>query len=48
MYDGSHRTFELLRFLDASFTLAICDDGMILLTEQEQPAKKSAFLSLPG
>lgn len=37
MYDGSHKTFECMRFLDASFTIAITTELRILVTEQEQP-----------
>lgn len=48
MYDGSYTTFELLRFLDGAFTIAITDEGKILITEQEQPAKDHPFLGLPG
>jgi ADP-ribose pyrophosphatase len=48
MYDGSVRTFELLRFLDGAFTVAITSDHRILITEQEQPAKTHSFLGLPG
>jgi ADP-ribose pyrophosphatase len=48
MYDGSIRTFELLRFLDGAFTIAITPDHRILITEQEQPAKLHSFLGLPG
>lgn len=48
MYDGSHRTFELLRFLDGAFTIAITPENRILITLQEQPAKAHAFLGLPG
>lgn len=44
MYDGSVRTFELLRFLDGAFTVAITSDHRILITEQEQPAKTHSFL----
>ena len=48
MYDGSCSIFEMLRFLDGAFTIAITPDQRILLTEQEQPAKQHAFLGLPG
>lgn len=48
MYDRSVRTFELIRFLDGAFTVAITPDHQILITEQEQPAKLHAFLGLPG
>lgn len=37
MYDGTFSTFEMLRFLDGAFTIAITPDDRILLTEQEQP-----------
>lgn len=48
MYDGSHARFELLRFLDGAFTIAITSGGQILMTEQEQPAKEHSYLGLPG
>lgn len=48
MYDGSFQTFEMLRFLDGSFVVAITPEGNILITDQEQPAKVAPFLGLPG
>ena len=47
MYDGSHTTFEMLRFLDGAFTIAITPEKRILITEQEQPAKEHPFFGLP-
>lgn len=46
MYDGSTSTFERIRFLDASFTLATVWDR-IVITHQEQPAR-DPFVGLPG
>ncbi len=48
MYDGTSSTFEMVRFLDGAFTIAITPDHRILLTKQEQPAKQDVFLGLPG
>ncbi|MDD2693963.1 MAG: NUDIX hydrolase [Candidatus Gracilibacteria bacterium] len=48
MYDGSYQVFEMLRFLDGSFSVAITPEGNILITDQEQPAKIAPFLGLPG
>lgn len=48
MYDGTSSTFEMIRFLDGAFTIAITADHRILLTEQEQPGKDAVFIGLPG
>ncbi len=48
MYDGSYKTFEILRFLDGSFVVAITPEGTILLTDQEQPSRAAPFFGLPG
>lgn len=47
MYDGSVARFERTRFADGAFVLPILKNGNILLTRQEQPARKP-FISLPG
>jgi ADP-ribose pyrophosphatase len=39
MYDGSVKTFEKLKRPDTVVVFPVLDDGRILLTEQEQPAK---------
>lgn len=47
MYDGSYRTFELLQFINGSFVIGVTESGSILITYQEQPARKP-FIGLPG
>lgn len=47
LYDGSRSTFECIRFLDGAFVIATTEDGKILLTKQEQPARDHFFFSLP-
>ena len=48
MYDGSIARFERVRFMDGAFTVAITPEKKILITRQEQPARSSSFVSLPG
>lgn len=47
MYDGTTARFERIRFMDGAFTIPVLENGNILLTLQEQPARKP-FFSLPG
>lgn len=46
MYDGSTEIFERIRFSDGAFVVPILKNGNILLTLQQQPARKP-FISLP-
>ena len=48
MYDGSIKIFERAQFINGAFVVAILPNGRILLTRQEQPARKSHFIWLPG
>jgi 8-oxo-dGTP pyrophosphatase MutT (NUDIX family) len=47
MYDGTMRTFEKLKRADTVVVFGVLPDGKILLTEQEQPGKKS-FIGAAG
>ena len=47
MYDGSVARFERIKFMDGAFVIPVLKNGKILLTKQEQPARKP-FISLPG
>lgn len=47
MYDGSYRTFEISQFINGSFVVGVTQEGEILITHQEQPARKP-FIGLPG
>lgn len=48
LYDGSITRFERARFLDGAFCIGITPEKNIIITEQEQPARKEPFISLPG
>ncbi|OGI65672.1 hypothetical protein A3H53_02000 [Candidatus Nomurabacteria bacterium RIFCSPLOWO2_02_FULL_40_10] len=47
MYDGTKATFEKLKRPDTVVVFGVLPDGKILLTEQEQPGKKS-FIGATG
>lgn len=47
MYDGSIARFERIKFMSGAFVIPVLENGNILLTHQEQPARP-AFISLPG
>src|SRR3989344_3150543 len=47
MYDGTKVTFEKLKRSDTVVVFGVLPDGKILLTEQEQPGKKS-FIGATG
>lgn len=47
MFDGSTQTFEKLKRADTVMIVPITKDGKIILTEQEQPGKRS-FISVVG
>ena len=47
MYDGSKTTFEKLKRQDTVVVFRVLPDGRIVLTEQEQPNKKS-FIGTAG
>lgn len=48
MYDGSIKIFERVQFINGAFVVAILTNGRILITRQEQPARKNHFIWLPG
>lgn len=48
MYDGTTKTFELLRRPDTVVVFGVLPDGKILLMEQEQPHKKESYLGATG
>jgi ADP-ribose pyrophosphatase len=47
-FDGSHATFEMLRRPDSVITLAINDDGMVMVSNEEQPGGIVRNGRLPG
>lgn len=47
MYDGSRVVFEKIKRPDTAVVFPICDDGSILLTEEEQPGQKFS-IGAPG
>lgn len=47
MYDGTKATFEKLKRTDTVVVFGVLPDGKIILTEQEQPGKKS-FIGATG
>lgn len=47
MFDGSHRTFEMLKRRRSAVVFCVFDDKTILINHEEQPGKAS-FISLPG
>lgn len=47
MYDGSLETFEMLKRPDTIKVIAIKDDKIVIL-DQEQPDSNKAFYDLPG
>lgn len=48
MYDGTKKTFELLRRPDTVVVFGVLPDGKILLTEQEQPHKLEPYFAAAG
>ena len=48
MFDGSYRTFERLKRRDAVIVVPITDEGTILVSEQEQPAREPFYTTAGG
>ncbi|MEK7623372.1 MAG: NUDIX domain-containing protein [Patescibacteria group bacterium] len=47
MYDGSHETFEMLKRPDTTQVIATYD-GKIIIAEEQQPQRPSAYFTLFG
>jgi ADP-ribose pyrophosphatase len=47
VYDGSEKTFEVVKRPNTAQVIATVDDKILIL-DQEQPHRKDTFLSLPG
>ncbi len=47
LYDGTYKTFEMLKRPDTVVVIPVTDKGEIILIKQQQPGKKE-FLDLPG
>ncbi|MFQ5493354.1 MAG: NUDIX hydrolase [Candidatus Dojkabacteria bacterium] len=46
-YDGSTKTFEIIKRLDTVMVIPVTTEGRILLVDQEQPGKRP-FIGTPG
>src|SRR5260221_6819606 len=48
LYDGTTQTFECVTRPDTVSVIPFIDSETVLLTRQEQPHKKAAFIDFPG
>ena len=48
LFDGTFKTFEMLKRADSAAVIAVTPDKKIIITEQLQPHWKKSVIALPG